>query len=345
MSLPKVTVIVPARNEARYILTCLASIVSGDYPPDRLEILVVDGNSDDSTRVLVQQEAANHSCIRLLDNPQRTVPYAMNIGIRAAQGDVIVRMDAHARYGPGYVRQLVEALRDLNADNVGGVWVTHPANDSAQAVAVAAILSHPFGIGNASYRLGLDGPRQVDTVPFGCYRRDVFERIGYYDEIFTRNQDDELNARLRRSGGRIFLIPSVKIDYYARESLRKMGLMLYQYGYFKPLVAMKVGRPATARQFAPPLFVVALLGLPVAALILPIAGWLWGGMLAVHTAANIWVSAVLARKRGWRTFPFLCLGFLWAHVAYGGGYLRGILDFGILRRHREGADKKVSLSR
>lgn len=345
MPLPLVSVIIPTHNEALYIERCLFSVLRNRYPHTRLEILVVDGQSNDRTKDLVKKISATSPIIQLIDNPHRTVPYAMNIGIRAAKGDVIIRMDAHAHYDRQYIPLLVEWLEKLQADNVGGVWVTHPGANTREAQAVAAVLSHPFGIGNAHYRLGIDAPMEVDTVPFGCYRREVFERIGLYDERFTRNQDDELNARLKRHGGKIYLIPGIRIDYYARERMGKMATMLYQYGYFKPLVGLVVGKPATLRQFAPPLFVLALVGLPLAGL-----GWrpfwyLWGAMVLAHSALNLRYSLKLAGERGSSLVPWLFRGFLTAHLAYGWGYLRGIVDFALLRKHRQPGAVNIGLSR
>lgn len=346
MNYPLVTVVIPARNEERYIASCLDNILNGQYPLDRLEVLVVDGASDDRTREIVNEFAAQYPCVALLENPSRTVPYAMNIGIKASSGQIIVRMDAHARYGKNYIALLVDWLDRLNADNVGGVWVTVPANDNPGAIAIAAILAHPFGVGNAQYRIGtVNSPCEVDTVPFGCYRRELFDRIGYYDEMLTRNQDDELNARLRLHGGRIFLIPQIQIEYIARDSLFKMAKMLFQYGYFKPLVAMKVGRPATIRQLVPPIFSAVVLALPIFAVLQPALWWLWVGAVGLHFAVNLTVSLALAQKKGLRTLPSLLIGFFMAHMAYGVGYLIGIWDFLLWRRHNKKSVEKVSLSR
>lgn len=331
---PFVTVIIPTRNEGTYVGPCLRSILEGTYPQERMEILVVDGCSEDRTREIVREFAARHTSVRLLENAARVVPHAMNIGIRAAKGEFIVRMDAHATYPADYVAQLLTWKERLGADNVGGVFVTQPACDSSEARAVAVVLSHWFGVGNAWSRLeGMDTPAEVDTVPFGCYRRNVFDRIGLFDEVFVRNQDDEFNARLKKAGGKIFLVPEIKIQYVARSSLRKLGLMLYQYGYFKPLVALRLGRPATWRQLVPPVFTVALLGLPFAALAVPWTLLLWIGVIVSHGTVNLAVSVRQAQRKGWKLFPLLFGAFLLAHVAYGLGYLKGAFDFAILRRH------------
>ena len=195
----------------------------------------------------------------------------MNLGIAAAGGSVIVRMDAHVEY-PGRLHLRAGGpLERSGADNVGGVCQTLPAGDSAVAKAVAFGMSHPLGVGNSHFRIGTLEDRWVDTVPFGCYRREVFDRIGLFDEELVRNQDDEFNLRLIRHGGRILLSPRIVCKYFARDSLAKLWRMYYQYGYFKPLVVRKVGGVMTIRQLLPPLFVLSLIVTGLA------APWSWLG--------------------------------------------------------------------
>lgn len=344
LNVKKVSVLIPTRNEEAFIAGCIESIISGSYPHDKLEILVIDGRSDDMTREIVRDLALIYPYVTLLDNEERTVPYAMNLGIKHSSGEVVVRMDAHALYPGDYIEKLVNALDEYGADNVGGMWETVPASETLQARAVACILSTPFGVGNAHYRTGLTEPREVDTVPFGCYRRDVFDRIGFYDEMLTRNQDDELNARLVRYGGRIFLIPDVKITYFARDSFSKMAKMLYQYGYFKPLVNVKIGGVATWRQLVPPVFVMSLLLTAIGGVFVAKLWIVLVGILILYGAASVMASASISRIRGWAVFFFLCIGFFIAHVSYGFGYLRGVVDFMLLRKH-ETKKVNVGLSR
>src|SRR5438445_2856747 len=180
--LPVVSIVVPCRNEAKYVGRMLDSILANEYPRDRLEVLVVDGRSDDGTRDVIMDYAGRHAVIQLIDNPMRTTPCALNLGISRARGAIIMRMDAHAYYPPNYIADLVAWLEQSDADNVGGAWLTVPADATATARAIAAVLAPPFGIGNAHYRLGTNEPRDVDTVPLGCFRRVVFERGGMSDE-------------------------------------------------------------------------------------------------------------------------------------------------------------------
>ena len=225
-----------------------------NFPEIVLEILVVDGMSDDGCRTVVEGLTAQQSSIRLLDNPSRITPAALNTGIEAAKGDVIMRMDAHAIYLPDYIARSVEDLEHYGCDNVGGVWEIHPGDQTVMARAIAVAQGHPFAVGNAYYRIGVKEPRWVDTVPFGCFRKDVFDRVGLFDMDLIRNQDDEFNARLIRHGGRILLDPAIRCRYFARSTLVQVVQMFYQYGYYKPLAAMKVGRVMTVRQLVPGLF-------------------------------------------------------------------------------------------
>ncbi|HEX3158408.1 MAG TPA: glycosyltransferase family 2 protein [Gemmatimonadaceae bacterium] len=342
---PLVTVIVPCRNERRYIRDCVESILAGDYPADRLELLVADGMSDDGTREVLAELQSQDPRVRLLDNPRRITPCALNVALAHASGDVVVRMDAHNGYPPHYVRTLVGWLLRSGADNVGGAWRTCPAEERPEARAVAAVLSHPLGVGNARYRLGVSEPCWVDTVPFGCYRRDVFGRIGGFDEELVRNQDDELNHRLRRSGGRILLVPGAESRYYARESMSKLGRMFWQYGLYKPLVVRKVGAVCTLRQLAPPAFVLALLG----GLVLAALGGLWTlpilALGAVYGAATVGSAARSVRSLGWRAAALMPAAFAVAHLSYGAGFLVGAARLVRPRASRTGAADAVPLSR
>jgi glycosyltransferase involved in cell wall biosynthesis len=322
---PLVSVIVPCRNEARYIAACLDSVLASDYPSDSLEILVADGQSDDGTRTILERYARQDPRIRLIDNPRQTTPAGLNQAIRSSSGSVIIRMDAHVLYPERYIRSLVEALVETGADNVGGVLETMPGEFSATGRAIALGLSHRFGVGNSHFRTGTSERREVDTVPFGCYRRTVFDRIGLFDEDLIRNQDDELNFRLLRHGGRVLLLPEVSSRYFARPSFGQLSRMYYQYGYFKPLVARKVGRVMTARQLVPSLLV-TLLALSAAA-----SQWLPGAGAAFASITVVYVALVLAcsfwaTRTDWQCGAALAAVFPILHFSYGVGFLHGLYD-------------------
>lgn len=329
--LPLVSAVVACRNEAAHIVRCVRSLLAADYPPDRLEILIADGRSDDGTRELVAALAADEPRVRLVDNPQRIAPTAFNRGIAAARGDVILLVGAHSHYPRSYVRVLVNWLVGSGADVVGAACRTQPAGETVLARAIAAGLSHGFGVGNAHFRIGVAAPRWVDTVAFGCYRRDVFTRVGGFDEELVRNQDDELNLRLGRHGGRLLLVPEVYSAYQARDSLPKLWRMYAQYGYFKPLVIRKVGGVLTVRQVVPALFVLALAA-SLAALVTPLGALPVMAVAGAYGAASIGAGARSAPVHGWRVAAALPVVYAVLHLAYGTGFLRGTARFLVARR-------------
>jgi len=341
---PFVSIIIPCRNEERFIGPCLESVLANDYPPDRLEVLVVDGMSEDRTRAIVQDHGARHDRVKLLDNPKRITPTALNIGIAHAKGQVVMRMDAHSHYPRNYVSGLIAWQEKTGADNVGGVWTTLPASDTWMAQAIAIGLSHPFGVGNAHFRIGVREPRLVDTVPFGCYRRDVFDRIGVFDEELVRNQDDEFNLRLIRHGGKILLVPDVTSCYYARDSLPKLARMYYQYGYFKPLVLRKVRGILTVRQIIPPLFILALIVSGAMAPFFSAMRIVTAFVVAVYLIAVVGCSSTVAFERGLRYAPALCAVFAVMHVSYGVGFLRGVAEF-LIRGQKRTVGAEIPISR
>ncbi len=342
--LPLISVVIPCRDEERYIGACLDSILASDYPQERLDVLVADGMSRDHTREIVARYTRRNSSIRLLDNPEQITPTGLNAGIRAARGDIVMRMDAHVVYPPYYIPRLAAALRESGADNVGGVIATLPAEDAPIARAIAVTLSHPFGVGNSYFRIGVTEPRLVDNVAFGCWRRDVFTRIGLFDEEMVRNQDDEFNHRLIRHGGRILLLPNVVSQYYARRTLPQVARMYFQYGYFKPLVARKVGRVMTARQLVPALFIsgLALTGAPSPWV--PAARLAFFGIVGAYAAALLGCAVQIGRRHGVVCALAATAVFPTVHLSYGVGFLRGIWDH-VVRRRRPPDAVTVPLSR
>lgn len=336
-----VSAICPIYNEEKYIGRFLDSILNQDYPKTELEILLVDGMSKDKTRDIIKTYSAIYPCLKLIDNPHMTAPYAMNAGIEQAKGDIIIRLDVHAEYPKDYLAKLTDNLRKLEgAENVGGVCVTLPGSHSATAIAIAACMSNPFGMGNSSFRIGTDKIKCVDTVPFGCFRKSLFSRIGLYDTDMTRNQDDELNGRIIKNGGKIFLLPDVVIKYYAREKVSKVRKMFFQYGLYKPLVNKKVGTPVSKRQFIPVLFVLGLvLGL-VFSFVFPVLRPLYIGVICLYVLIGF-VEGIMSvtKNRSMASALLMPYVFLNIHLSYGLGYLTGL--YNILLRQ----DFHASLSR
>jgi glycosyltransferase involved in cell wall biosynthesis len=331
---PFVSVIIPCFNEEKFIGTILHNLMAQDYPRDRMEVLIMDGGSTDRTLEIIQQATAGHPLIRVVPNKQRYVPFALNSGIKASRGEVIMIMGAHTFYPPDYVSVLVKHLFELNADNVGAFLHTKPGDDSIQALAIAKVLSSPFGIGNAKYRTGVQEICQVDTVPFGCYKREVFDKIGLFDEELLRNQDYEFNARLLNSGGSIYLIPFLAINYFTRSSTRQLFRMHYQYGLYNPLVSLKVGRPMLSRHLVPLVFLLFLVFAGAGSFFFECSRWLLIAGSALYLAGDFLFSfRIVKQTKRVRLFLYLPWIFLFLHLSYGWGYLMGIFRFLVFRKH------------
>lgn len=335
-----VSIIVPVYNEEAFMGQFLDQLQAQDYQ-GKWEAIFADGGSTDTTRDIILARAKEDARMVLIDNPNKYVPFALNAALQHTKGSIIVRMDAHSAYPPNYIRRLTEELEHRHADNVGGVWNTLPGDSSTEAMAIALATTHPLGIGNASYRLGASDAREVDTVPYGCFPRSLFERIGNFDTDLLRNQDDEFNGRIRKNGGKIFLIPDIVIDYHARKTFATMRTMFYQYGLFKPLVNLKLGAPATLRQFAPPVLAAWLFLSPFAALLC--GSWWFVPLLPVvlYAFMTAAVSAHLTNTNAHKTkgtplslFLLLVVTFPQIHLSYGFGYIFGWIRFGLLKVHR-----------
>ena len=334
--LPFVTVIMPIRNEARVIADTLGRVLAQDYPADCMEILVVDGISDDGTRQIIWDLRQQHSNLYLLDNPAKIVPTALNIGLRQAKGEIILRVDGHTEIAPDYVRKCVEALQRTGADNVGGRMDATGENLFGEAVAIAT--SSPFGIGGSRFHFS-EKEEWVDSVYMGAWPRRVFEKIGFFDEELVRDQDDEFNYRLRANGGRILLCPEIKSKYVARGTARSLWRQYFQYGFWKVRVLQKHPRQMSLRHFIPALFVLAsLLSLAVWFLFPPIGIYLVVGIIGSYILANLSASVWSVFAKGARSTPYplslipyflllLPLIFAILHVGYGTGFLVGLVKF------------------
>lgn len=329
-SLPKVSIIIPCRNERHTIVECLDSILASDYPRELLEILVADGMSDDGTRPLLEEYSREHPTVRVIDNPQKIVSPGLNRAILAASGEIIVRIDAHSEYARDYIRQCVEVMRETGADNVGGAWRTRAHGYLPQAIALA--FHSPFAAGGARSR-DVNFSGDVDTVIYGCWRREKLIELGMFDEELVRNQDDELNLRITRGGGRIRQSARILSWYQPRPSIGALARQYSQYGYWKVRVIQKHKLPASIRHLVPGAFVGSLLGLCLPALFFPPARWLFLGILSFYLFANLSATVLTCRKPSdFKFLPVLPLVFAAYHFGYGYGFLRGVIDFLLLRR-------------
>lgn len=325
---PIVTVIMPIRNEAAYIRRSLSAVLAQDYPADRLEILVVDGMSADETRAFVQRTIEEQECfmndghpsISIINNPTGIVPSALNIGLRHAKGDIVIRVDGHCEVAPNYVRRCVEVLQETGVDCVGGPWETVGETWVARAIALSQ--SSFLGIGGAAFRTGRGRRGYVDTVPFGTYRREIFGRIGMFDEELVRNQDDEFNFRLIQAGGRIWLDPAIRCVYYSRATLRQLWQQYFQYGFYKVRVMQKRRGIASWRHVVPGAFVVGLVVSMLLSLITRQPLWTISAV-ALYAAVNL-LSSLWISRRDVRVLPILPVAYATLHLSYGCGFLLGL---------------------
>ncbi|MFF5296400.1 glycosyltransferase family 2 protein [Paractinoplanes globisporus] len=328
-AMPFLSVVIPCWNEARFVAAFLDSVLANDYPADRLEILLVDGMSDDGTREIVEKYAEREPRLRMVDNPGHSKPVALNRGIRRAHGDVIIRLDVHAVYENDYLRRCVQGLMaHPAADNVGGTRRAEPRDDALMSRAVSLANTHPLAAGNAKYRVGTSGPRWVDTVFGGCYRKEVFDRIGLFDERLTRTQDLEFNQRLRASGGKILLIPDIVCTYYPRGDFPQFVAWTFVTGYWPFRASRIVGRwIGSWRNFVPLGFVLGLAGGAVLGPRSTVVRRATGAVLGAYGSMVLISSARIARReRDARLMVALPVVFLATHVVYGAGSVVGILD-------------------
>ena len=325
--LPTVSVIIPCRDEEKFIGACLESVVQNDYPRDRIEVLVVDGMSADRTRSIVEAYARSYSFIRLLDNPRKITPAALNRGIENAKGTMILRLDAHSRVEVGYIRLCVKALDESGANNVGGSMRTLPQRPGLVGQAIAHGLSHSFGSGNSDFRVGRHHVVETDTVFGGCYRREIFESIGLFNERLPRSQDIEFNQRLRKAGGRIMLDPRIVSYYYVRGGLRSFWSHNFRDGVWAILpFAYSEALPITWRHMIPLAFVSGLIGSTALALIATRLRWLNVLATVPYALTTIAVSLQVARReRDIRYLAIMPIVFAIRHVAYGLGSCWGLV--------------------
>jgi glycosyltransferase involved in cell wall biosynthesis len=322
----KVSVVIPCRNEVRYIADCVNSLLDNGYDKELLEILVVDGMSDDGTIEKVHSLQKEYHQVILVPNEKKVTPVALNLGIEHATGDYILIASAHSSFSKGYIQTLVQKIQILeNAIAVGGVMKTEVKNSTPTSLAIKTILAHGFGVGNAMFRIGIKDDTKVDTVPFGLYRADLLKATGGYDVRLIRNHDIELSKRLLRSGGSIYLTPSAECTYYAREKFSAMSKNNYNNGKWNILTVFitKNFGSLSVRHFIPLIFLLSLV-LPL------IAGLIWcplallsGISFLTYLLAVLYFSITSGHK-GTSIF-LIIVGFFVLHLSYGMGSLVGIL--------------------
>ncbi|OGZ24146.1 MAG: hypothetical protein A3A08_00045 [Candidatus Nealsonbacteria bacterium RIFCSPLOWO2_01_FULL_41_9] len=307
-----ISIIIPCRNEEKFIGKCLESIVRQYYPKENLEVLVVDGNSKDKTKEIIKEFSFQYPFIKLLENPKKFTPFGLNIGIKASRGGIIIRMDAHAEYEKDYISKCVKYLQESGADNVGGIIKTMPSKNTLTARAIAKVLSHPFGAGNSYFRIGLKEPRSADTVFGGCYKKEVFSPppagVGLFNEKMIRAQDIEFNKRLIKSGGKILLYPDIVAYYYPPAGFWKFFKHNFIDGFWVTYPLKFKVRFFSLRHLVPLFFVLTL----------PLSIW-------PYILVSLFFSLKIALKEDLRYFFILPFVFFNRHFAYGFGSLWGLI--------------------
>jgi glycosyltransferase involved in cell wall biosynthesis len=324
---PTVSIIVPCLNEEKRIRILLDAIFAQTYPCELLDVTIADGCSTDCTRehILAFQDEHPGLRLRIIDNPGGSIPAGLNRAIKASDGSIILRLDAHSAPYPDYVEKSVAALESGKGENVGGVWEIRPGSETWMARSIALAAAHPLGVGDALYRHAKEAA-SVDTVPFGSYRRALVDKVGEYDETLLVNEDYEFNVRIRKSGGKIWLDPTIRSFYFARSNFDTLAKQYFRYGFWKLKMLRRYPGTLRWRQALPPVFVASLVFGLILALFRPFLGWVVFYELLVYFGVFGLVGLRLALKR--KEF-FLILGLPLAiavmHIAWGSGFLWSIL--------------------
>ena len=316
-----VSVVMPVYNEEKYIRKCIDSLLLQDYSHEHMEWIFVDGCSEDKTVEILQEYRASYpALIKILTNPNKIVPYAMNIGIEASCGEYIIRLDAHADYAADYISKCIYYLQNTDAENVGGVAETKA--NGFMGNAIAKMLSSKFGVGNSQFRINGESG-YVDTVPFGAFKREVFSKYGGYDERLVRNQDNEMNFRIRKNGGKIYLSNDIRLSYYCRDSIKGILTMARKNGMWNVITMKLCPGSMGVRHFVPFAFVVSIL-------LLSILGaaslWFWvllGLELMLYLSLDILFS--FRQAANWKETFALAILFPIFHISYGFGSMVGIM--------------------
>jgi succinoglycan biosynthesis protein ExoA len=325
--MPKVSIIIPCLNEHSTIRLLLEALLQQTFPRADMEVVIADGMSTDGTRdeIAAFQKDFPDLNVRVVDNMLRSIPSAVNRAIEFSRGEIIVRLDAHSKPYPDYVANCVKAHGENRGDNVGGIWEIRPGADTWIAKSIAVAAAHPFGVGDASYRHAKQAA-EVDTVPFGSFKRALIDRIGLFDESLLTNEDYEFNVRIRKAGGKIWLDPSICTIYFARSTLLELARQYWRYGFWKWRMLRRYPDTLRWRQALPPLFVLSLLALIIGSVFTPIAGFVFAGELLVYLSIMM-LAGLKAASSSSNTY--LIIGLLLAipvmHITWGTGFLWSIL--------------------
>lgn len=322
---PSVSVIIPCRNEEKTIHLVLDAIYGQTYPRDCMQVVIADGFSEDHTRGVIEAFKTSHPDLDILvvDNPQRIIPAGLNAAIQASCGEIIVRMDAHSIPNPDYVALCVDAHERNIAQNVGGVWDIQPGKDTWIARYIAAAAGNPLAVGDAHYRF-TDKAAYVDTVPYGSYKRELFDKIGLFDETLLANEDYELNTRIIQNGGKIWLDPKIRCTYFARSDLRALSKQYFGYGYWKVQMLKRYPETLRWRQALPPAFLLGLLVTLLVGIFWKPSLVLFAGVSGVYLLILLIVGIHMAIKKSDILMVIgIPLAIMTMHFSWGAGFIAG----------------------
>lgn len=320
-----VSVMIPMRNEEHFIESCLQSIIENDYPQNLLEILVIDGMSTDRSRDIVSKFAERYPYIRLIENPKKITPAALNIGIREAKGKIIMRMDAHSTYASDFIRNCAILLQNTEAVNVGATIKSVGTGFVSEAIAIA--MSSRFGVGNSAFRTS-NKEMWVDTVFPGAWYKKTLTEFGGFNEDLIANQDAEFNYRLRKNGGKILLSPKLRCNYYVRSSLSGLARQFFRNGYWKLRTFKIYPESLRFRQIVPPFFVLCLF---ISLLMVPLSWPLATIIPVLYILVDLIMSIKSSREHGIKYLVLLPIIFPILHIAWGAGFWVGVFRFGMPR--------------
>lgn len=315
----KVSIIIPALNEEKHIKNCIDSLINNDY--EDKEIIVVNGMSEDNTREILKK----YENIKIIDNPDKITPIALNIGIKEATGDYIMIAGAHTTYSENYISACVKKLEENKCDIAGGSVITKSGNNSSIANSISKVLSHPFGVGGAKYRTENEKEQYVDTVAYGIYKKEVFEKVGFFIPQLKRNQDIEMNLRLKKAGFKIMLIPEAKAYYFARDNFKDLFKNNFQNGLWVILSTHYSKKAFSLRHIIPLLFLLFLIFGAIASIFSFFARIIYLSILSVYLILSIYFSLKISLKNKNIKLFFPALFSFWIlHISYGLGSLYGI---------------------
>lgn len=325
--MPKVSVIVPVFNEETTISKLLEAIYNQSYPRKEIQVVISDGMSTDATRRVVENFAREKTDLDILvvDNYKRVIPSALNRAIENAQGEIIIRLDAHSIPYPDYIERCVNAIESGIGENVGGMWEIKPGAKTWQAQTIAAAAAHPLGVGDARYRVGGQA-KYVETVPFGAFRKSLVDQIGKYNEKLLSNEDYEFNVRIVKSGGKVWFDPAIRSIYFARSTFKELARQYWRYGYWKGKMVQNYPETLRWRQFLPPLFILSLVFFFVLSWVFPIARWILAAEIMIYLGV-LWLAGIqVAFKQGDWHFVFgIPIAISTMHMSWGTSFIWSML--------------------